>query len=252
MLFTGDTDGLEEVFAAYLREPEHMDRIVTEAYLVVQSERCFHDGVRVPEDVFTMIRAWAEREKKPEFLPVICQIALTKRFSEKRLLSAADTELAEQMLDSLYKQGLLFAYMKKLGRFMPLPAELADKTLIEYRGDADVSTEIGFRILPQEKDKPMTFTEMPHVFRGIYVKPVLLFADEKLEYEVRTVSGKTVETVDHGWVSLNAEAEPRENRFTHLNRILAESSDMSGEDWRDELLAFGREDVLLKEYFNVH
>ena len=98
----------------------------------------------------------------------------------------------------------------------------------------------------------MTFTEMPHVFRGIYVKPVLLFADEKLEYEVRTVSGKTVETVDHGWVSLNAEAEPRENRFTHLNRILAESSDMSGEDWRDELLAFGREDVLLKEYFNVH
>ena len=251
MLFTGDTDGLDEVFAAYLREPEHMDRIVTEAYLVVQSERYFHDGVRVPEEVFTLIRSWAEREKKPEFLPVICQIALTKRFSEKRLLSAADTELAEQMLNSLYNQGLLFAYMKKLGRFMPLPAELADKTLIEYRGDADVSTEIGFRILPQEKDKPMIFTEMPHVFRGIYVKPVLLFADEKLEYEVRTVSGKAVETVDHGKVGLNAEPEPRENRFTHLNRILAESGDMSGEDWRDELLAFGREDVLLKEYFNV-
>ena len=97
----------------------------------------------------------------------------------------------------------------------------------------------------------MIFTEMPHVFRGIYVKPVLLFADEKLEYEVRTVSGKAVETVDHGKVGLNAEPEPRENRFTHLNRILAESGDMSGEDWRDELLAFGREDVLLKEYFNV-
>ena len=251
MLFTGDTEGLEEVFAAYLKEPKHMDRIVTEAYLAVQSERYFHDDVRVPEETFTLIRAWAEREKKPEFLPVICQIALTKRFSEKRLLSAADTELAEQMLGNLYNQGLLFAYMKKLGRFMPLPAELADKTLIEYRGDADVSTEIGFRILPREKDRPMIFTEMPHVFRGIYVKPVLLFADEKLEYEVRTAIGKTRETVAHGRVSLNAEAEPRENRFTHLNRILAESGDMTSEDWRDELLAFGREDVLLKEYFNV-
>ncbi len=251
MLFTGDMDGLGEVFAAYLKEPSHMDRIVTEAYLVVQSERYFHDDVRVPEETFTLIRSWAEREKKVEFLPVICQIALTKRFSEKRLLSAADTELAEQMLASLYKQGLLFAYMKKLGRFMQLPAELADKTLIEYRGDADVSTEIGFRVLPQEKDRPLTFTEMPHVFHGIYVKPVLLFADEKLEYEVRTVSGKERNTVAHGQIRLNAEAEPRENRFTHLNRILAENSDMSEEDRRDELLAFGREDVLLKDYFNV-
>ena len=155
------------------------------------------------------------------------------------------------MLNNLYNQGLLFAYMKKLGRFMPLPAELADKTLVEYRGSADVSTEIGLRILPREKDRPLTFTEMPHVFCGIYVKPVLLFADEKLEYEIRTVDGKTVETVDKGRLSLPAEAESRENRFAHLNRILAESGDMTGEDWREELLAFGKQDVLLKDYFNV-
>ena len=152
--------------------------------------------LRVPEETFTLIRSWAEREKKAEYLPIICQIALTKRLSEKRLLSAADTDLAEEMLNNLYNQGLLFAYMKKLGRFMPLPAELADKTLIEYRGDADISTEIGFRILPQEKDRPMVFTEMPHVFRGIYVNPVLLFSDEKLEYEIRTVDGKQTEVCD--------------------------------------------------------
>ena len=251
MLFTGDTEGLEEVFASYSKEPEYTDRIVTEAYLVIESERFFHDGVRVPEETFTLIRSWAEREKKAEYLPVICQIALTKRLAEKRLLSAADTELAEEMLNNLYNQGLLFAYMKKLGRFMPLPAELADKTLIEYRGDAAVSTEIGFRILPQEKDRPMVFTEMPHVFRGIYVKPVLLFSDEKLEYEIRTVKGKETETVDKGRLSLNAGAEPRDNRFTHLNRILSEYGGTAAEDWREELLAFGKEDVLLKDYFNV-
>ena len=251
MLFAGDTEGLEQVFDSYSKEPQYMDRIVTEAYLVVESERYFHDGVRVPEETFTLIRSWAEREKKAEYLPVICQIALTKRLSEKRLLSAADTDLAEEMLNNLYNQGLLFAYMKKLGRFMPLPAELADKTLIEYRGDASVSTEIGFRVLPQEKDRPMVFTEMPHVFRGIYVKPVLLFADEKLEYEIRTVSGEDRQTVEKGRLSLNAGAEPRDNRFTHLNRILSEFGDGAGEDWREELLAFGKEDVLLKDYFNV-
>ena len=251
MLFTGETEGLEEVFAAYLKEPGYMDRFVTEAYLVVQSERSFKDGIRLPEETYTLIRAWAEREKKVDYLPVICRIALTKRLSEKRLLSAADTELAEQMLSSLYNQGLLFAYMKKLGRFIHLPAELADNTLIEYRGDASVSTEIGFRILPQEKDRPMSFTEMPHVFGGIYVKPVLLFADEKLEYEIRTVAeGQTV-TVDQGRITLDTGAEPRETRFTHLNRILEESTDTASADWQDELLAFGKQDVLLKDYFNV-
>ncbi len=251
MLFTGEKDGLEEVFADCRREPQYLDRLVTEAYLVVESDRYFREGIRVPEETFTLIRAWAEREKKAAYLPVICQIALTRRLSEKRLLSAADTALAEEMLNDLYNQGLLFAYMKKLGRFMPLPAELADKTLIEYRGDADVSTEIGLRILPQEKDSPLTFTEMPHVFHGIYVKPVLLFADEKLEYEIRTVNGKQTETVEKGKIGLNAGSEPRDNRFTHLNRILSEYSEPAGEDWHGELLAFAKEDVLLKDYFNV-
>ena len=83
------------------------------------------------------------------------------------------------------------------------------------------------------------------------LKPVLLFADEKLEYEVRTVAeGQTV-TVDQGRITLDTGAEPRETRFTHLNRILEESTDTASADWQDELLAFGKQDVLLKDYFNV-
>ena len=36
-----------------------------------------------------------------------------------------------------------------------------------------------------------------------------------------------------------------------MNRILEESTDTASADWQDELLAFGKQDVLLKDYFNV-
>ena len=65
------------------------------------------------------------------------------------------------------------------------------------------------------------------------------------------MDGKQTETVDKGRLSLSAGSEPRDNRFTHLNRILSEYGETDKEDWHEELLAFGKEDVLLKDYFNV-
>lgn len=251
MLFTGELEGMDRVAELYLRETDIPDRTLMHAYEAVQSERYFREGAAVPDSVFDYMRSWIDREKKVEYLPTVCQIAMTKYFSEKQELNDEEKELAGKLLASLYNQGLLFSYEQKLGRFIPLPAELADKTLIEYRGSSEVSTEIGFRILPKEKDLPFAFSEMPHIYRGIYVKPVLLFADESLEYEIRTVSGGTTVTVDKGTVSLAAGRETGENRFAHINRILAEAGDGSDPAWREKLLEFGKEDVLLKDYFNV-
>ncbi len=244
MIFTEETGNIEWVVDLYLKGTRTPNRQLLHAYAVLQSERYFCRGDHIPDNVFAYLASWAVSEKRPEMLPLICQMALTKYYSEKEALSPDATKLASLLLQNLYDQGKFFLYQKKLGRFFPLPAELADKTLIEYRGDENEMVSIGLRILPQEEDEAFKISEMPHVFRGIFVKPVLLFADEKLEYRIMRGGEILIEG------SLQGSDDTAGGRFARLNRVILDAA-RAEEGWQEEIVEFGKEDVLLKEYFHT-
>ncbi|MBO4872922.1 MAG: hypothetical protein J5496_05870, partial [Lachnospiraceae bacterium] len=244
MIFTEETERIEWVVDLYLKGTKVPNRQLLHAYAVLQSERYFCREEAVPENIFAYLASWAASEKRPEMLPLICQMALTKFYSEKESLSPDVTKLAGLLLQNLYDQGKFFLYQQKLGRFFPLPAELADKTLIEYRGSENEPVSIGIRILPQEEDEAFQYSEMPHVYRGIYVKPVLLFADEKLEYRIER-SGELI-----GEGSLTGGAENAGGRFARLNRVIQDAVE-GREGWQEEIVSFGKEDGILKDYFHT-
>ena len=72
------------------------------------------------------------------------------------------------MVNILLESEMVFPYMKDLGRFVSIPEDIMDKTMIEYRGDKNVQPWIEMRILPQEDH--FTREEMKRVYQGIYVK----------------------------------------------------------------------------------
>ena len=244
MIFTEETERIEWVVDLYLKGTKVPNRQLLHAYAVLQSERYFCREEWIPDNVFAYLASWAASEKRPEQLPLICQMALTKFYSEKESLSPDVTKLASLLLQNLYDQGKFFLYQQKLGRFFPLPAELADKTLIEYRGSENEPVSIGLRILPQEEEEDFTWSEMPHVFRGIYVKPVLIFADEKLEYRI----ARGGQPISEG--SILGGACPAGGRFGRLNTVIQDAIEAK-EGWQEEIVRFGKEDVILKEYFHT-
>ncbi len=243
MIFTEESERIEWVVDLYLKGTKSPNRQLLHAYAVLQSERYFCREENIPENVFAYLASWAASEKRPEQLPLICQLALTKFYSGKESLSPDVTKLASLLLQNLYNQGKFFLYQQKLGRFFPLPAELSDKTLIEYRGSENETVTIATRILPQEEEQDFVRTEMPHVYRGIYVKPVLLFADEILEYRIE----RSGQLISEG--RLPGAAGPGGGRFARLNRVIRDAVDEK-EGWQQEIVEFGKEDVLLKEYFH--
>ena len=244
MIFTEETERIEWVVDLYLKGTRAPNRQLLHAYAVLQSERYFCRDEAVPENIFAYLASWAASEKRPEQLPLICQLALTKFYSEKESLSPDAVKLASLLLQNLYDQGKFFLYQQKLGRFFPLPAELADKMLIEYRGNENETVRIGIRILPQEEDENFRYSEMPHVFRGIFVKPVLLFADEKLEYCIERNGQRITEG------SLTGIAETAGGRFGRLNRVILDAIE-AREGWQEEIVNFGKEDGILKDYFHT-
>ena len=249
MLFTGETKRIDSVVELYLKEtqaPKVPNRTLLHAYAVERCEKYFCRGESVPDNIFAYLASWAASEKKAVMLPELCQIALTKYHAEQESLSPEEAALSKTFLYHLYDKGLLFAYQEKLARFYPLPAELADKTLIEYRGTEEEPVKISFRILPQEQEEEGHITEMPHIFRGIYVKPVLLFADEELEYAILKGTEPVGALLEKG--RIRGGRGSGENRFARLNRMI-EGAQEEKSGWQEEIVEFGKRDVVLEEYF---
>ena len=249
MLFTGGTDRIEWVVAQYLspRGTRRPNAVLLRAYAVERCEKYFCRNMPIADNIFNFLLSWAEAEKRPEKLPLICQIALTRRYAERESLSAEETALARTLLYHLYDEGKFFSYQKELGRFFTLPAELADKTLIEFRGDGEEALNLRYRILPQDEAAEARVVEMPHIFRGIFVKPLLLFADETLEYRIESKDGERILMEDRVQKSFTA----GNNRFARLNKLISDALEEK-ENWQEEICEFGKRDSLLHEYFHVN
>ena len=244
MLFTEDIGRIDWVVDMYLQGTKNPDRQLLHAYAVLMSEFYFCRNTPIAENVFTYLKTWAAGEKKAEQLPALCQLALTKQLSEKKKLNQEEKDLASRFVQNLYRQGLIFPYQQKLGRFFPLPAELADKSYLEYRGSENEPVSLEIRLLPKEAEAEFHSVDMPHVMGGIYVRGFLLFSDEELEYRILR-SGELVRED-----RISGSGREGSGRFGRLNRVIRAA--VEGQDgWQEEICRFGKEDVILKEYFQV-
>ena len=77
---------------------------------------------------------------------------------------------------------MVFPYMKDLGRFVSIPEDIMDKTMIEYRGDKMYSH--GSKCVFFLRKSIFTREEMKRVYQGIYVKKLTPISGELLEYQI--------------------------------------------------------------------
>ena len=217
MLFDGVFCSLDEVFRLYI-EGKTVDESLVRAYLVVKSHRYFEAGEALDRDVLNYIEVQIERYDIGNGLPEICMLALTKYYSESDGLTDRQIGLCQEIIDELYRKRIVFAYYKKLERFITLPQDLAGKTVIEYHGKKRQSIWIHQKLLP---DGGETVVEnIPHMFDGYFVKLVSLFYGETLEYEIYDDRGGA-EPVAAGTVKYcQEEKQVRKNRAGRLDELL--------------------------------
>ena len=248
MLFTGERESMDEVFQLYIGMGPS-DRLLVNAYFVMKCFGYFMENEPVGEDVFTHIRDIVQRELLAGGIPLLCLLALTRYFAGLPELHEEDRILCQEMLNRLVQKGIVFPYFKALGRMVRLPDELYDKTLIEYRGLEGDRVEISYRILPDMQEAPWIHMEMPHIFRGIFVKALLLFEDDILEYEIRVTQNGNREIVDRG--TRKGEISPpfTPNCFTALNRLIRGGESPEDKDWQQAMLEYGVQDTLIQKLF---
>lgn len=248
-LFTGERGHLDDVFQMYLKKGP-TDKLLVNAYFVVKCYGYFMKEDKVEEEVFRHIRDIVKSELLAGSVPVICLLAMTKYFSGQPELSDEDRTLGQEMVTRLYHRGMVFPYFKKLGRMFSLPDELMDKTILEYRGNPDAVVEILYRILPDGEENPMVRAEMAQCYQGIFVKSILLFSGDILEYEIWVTAGGSRELAERGKRKADMPMAGA-NRFQELNRLVEGCADPTHEEWQKAVLGYAEKEALIDTLFTT-
>lgn len=237
MLFTGCCDQMDSVFDLYMSRKKTRESIV-KAYFTEKCAQYFLEGKEMAPRVFDYLKKAARMSLNREKLPTLYLLSLTKYFSGLQEIGKEDQELLLFMTRLLLEQGLIFPYTRDLSRHVPIPEDILDKTMVEYHGDRDQAPWMEIRLLPEET--AFHREEMRRVYQGIYVKEMVLFEGEILEYQIYERGSQGRILAAEGRLTCDHKLEGRENsRFACLNRMGAALKEKN-----EEKLAGAMEDYL--------
>ena len=247
MLFSRYDKGLDEVFFAYANGNTANETLVR-AYLVTKCFLYFTADEPVTEDVFAYLEQLIMSREVSNGMPNVCLMALSKYYSTKEDLSVRQTELCEAMVLELYRHGYIFEYYQKLAHLIQLPAGLATKLIIEYRGSKNSRIKLRMRI--SARGEEVTEELIPHIYEGYYVKAVTVFVGETVEYDIFD-SEKGDAPVKNGRVIKSSVINDEDgSRESQLNQILVAMTD-DREKLGRLLERYGAEDTLSKQLFTI-
>lgn len=151
----------------------------------------------------------------------VCILALLKLYANAEELSVEEKDFAEYWLTRMESRGKVLPEFLKLCKYFALPESLEDKRLIEYRTNPKhrVTLHYSYRVAGkrQQRDVPMR-----DICYGIFVKELVLFYGETIEYVISDESAEgsivSEKTTLVGTLDKNADST---SRFAQINRIIA-------------------------------
>lgn len=239
MLFTGCCDQMDSVFELYMKRKTTKEMVV-KAYFTQKSVQYFLEEKDMDQRVFEYLKQAVGNTFDKDRMPTIYLLALTRYFSTLDKVEAGDAELLKTMTSLLLEEGLVFPYTRELSKHIPVPEDIMDKAMVEYRGKKDAHPELQVRILPEETGYHSE--DIRRVYQGIFVKQKVLFEGETMEYRIYDYLDGHRRLAAEGQVECDHKLEGKENsRFACLNEMGAAIKDRD-----DSRLLNAMEDYLKK------
>ena len=239
MLFTGCCDQMDSVFELYMKRKTTKEMVV-KAYFTQKSVQYFLEEKDMDQRVFEYLKQAVGNTFDKDRMPTIYLLALTRYFSTLDKVEEGDAELLKTMTSLLLEEGLVFPYTRELSKHIPVPEDIMDKAMVEYRGRKDAHPELQVRILPEETG--FHSEDIRRVYQGIFVKQKVLFEGEIMEYRIYDYLDGHRRLAAEGQVECDHKLEGKENsRFACLNEMGAAIKDRD-----DSRLLNAMEDYLKK------
>lgn len=216
MLFSRNYSSItDQVFAHYYENGAN-ERVV-EAYIAYNAYNYFVKEAIVSDTVFDIIEARIDADKD---IILVCRLAFLKFLSEKEELRASEKDTALWLMKELLRKGYIFAFYKKFEGKIPLPYEIADKTIIEHRANPKVRSVIHY-YFEGSKESSYINVDMKNMYEGVFVKDFVLFYADAMQYYItEETDGDSEATIATRVENTTIKAEQTDGRFDAINDIL--------------------------------
>lgn len=249
MMFTGDVDRIDNVFAFYVTRKKTGESIVR-AYFTIKSSEYFLHDVTAPDRVFSYLEGLIGNAIEKGRISTIYLLALSKYYSGLPGLTKEQAQLCQTIVDQLLDDGMMFPYFKQLAGQIQIPEEILDKAVIQYIGQKDSKIELQIRILPQEEQ--FHRDSMVRMYQGVFVRQKTLFEGEIMEYEIYEQKGSEKVLVKEGSIACEIrDSKDKNSRFSLLNQMSLCLSVKEEEGLQSAMEEYVRKNAEVEELFGL-
>ena len=203
----------EQIYAHYHRRSKN--RALTKAYFNYLSYKYLVSDVPISNVSMEILKRDAYFESNDMVI-----LACLKQLAMAAELTVEEQDFAKNWLDVLDSKGKILPCFTNFARYFRLPENMEDKVYIEYRTNPDhrVMIHIASR---QEGKRVVREEPMRNVCYGIFVKEIVLFAQETVEYVISDDDGSEVTgTEKHTLTGPACENTKSKSRFASINAII--------------------------------
>ncbi len=203
----------EQIYAHYHRRSKN--RALTKAYFNYLAFKYLVSDVPISAISMEMLKRDSYFESNDMVV-----LACLKQLALSSELTADEQEFARNWLEVMDSKGKILPCFTSFSRYFRLPENMEDKVYIEYRTNPEhrvtihiASIQDGKRIVREEP--------MRNVCYGIFVKEIVLFAQETVEYIISDEDGSNVNKTEKNILTGPvAGSSKNKSRFASINAII--------------------------------
>lgn len=218
MLYSTDyVDCMDAIYDSYCSGGGR--ELVCMAYLSYFSHFYLVNDMLVAEQILLQIE---QRLFEGQELNDTCQLGLMKYYSEQEKLSETQRKLLDHLLLQYTCKNIYFAFYKKYEKAFIMKYHLYDKNIVEYHTKPGKRVVLHYTLGNGEYQEE----DMAEVYDGVYVKRIILFFGETLQYYVseEDEAGEQVVAESNEITNSNVYGEENHSRYAFLNELLLQTA----------------------------
>lgn len=220
-----------------------LNRKLVRAYLSYCAYKYFVKDRMTNQQLFEILKRETFLENSQ-----ICVLALLKYYSGKPELSEAEKNFVDFHIQKFVQKKMVYAFFKEFGDRIELPACVADKYYVEYRTNPKNRVVLHYSCSLDEELKEEVMTDVGY---GIFVKELILFYGESLQYFIAQESETGTEMVESRLVQYTEMNYTAGNtKYEKINEILLTQEMKEERTLYDLLEKYAKEDYAVKRHFS--
>ncbi len=234
-------DRLFDIFESYYRAKGRENLVL--GFLTYFAGEAVRRDLQIDSRVYQWIRKELVRG---ELLNETCRIGWLYGVSQDASLLEGEEDLGSRILDELICDGRYFAFYSRLPEALSKGRLFLEQSCLEYKTDPSHRVYLHYRIQGQDQTDHFGTEEMEQSFGGIFVKELLLFAGDRLQYYI------TEQTPQREWVAASGVMEgwgrpaAGKDRFEKMEQLLGARDRKQQEELAE---AYVRESCVAQQFF---